>query len=374
MTLMKMKDVCLKIGSGATPRGGKGAYVDSGISLIRSQNVLDFSFSYDGLAHITEEQADKLNNVIVESGDVLLNITGDSVARVCMVDDKALPARVNQHVAIVRANRQYVLDSYILYFLQMSKPLLLQLASGGATRNALTKSMIEELLLDVPSLAEQKRIVALIDNIQRKINNNSLINQNLLQQVTAIFHDYFDEYEFSSVDTMLLGDVARFKYGTMPKKDKLGRGEYVAFSGYQVVGSYPEKMFSDPQLIIVARGVGGCGDIKYTPADCYLTNLSIAIMTSSVAMEDYLFNYLRLHDTRVMNTGSAQPQITVSTLEKYQLPIPPTDRLQSFSALVQPYKSMYRKNKDENERLQMLRDTLLPRLMTGELDVSEIEL
>ena len=104
--------------------------------------------------------------------------------------------------------------------------------------------------------------------------------------------------------------MAQFKYGTMPKKDKLGSGEYVAFSGYQVVGAYPEKMFSTPQLIIVARGVGGCGDIKYTPSNCYLTNLSIAILSQNTAIEDYLFNYLRLHDTKVMNTGSAQPQIT----------------------------------------------------------------
>ena len=179
MALMKMKDVCLKIGSGATPRGGKEAYIDSGISLIRSQNVLDFGFTYDGLAHINEQQAEKLNNVIVESGDVLLNITGDSVARVCMVEDEVLPARVNQHVAIVRANKEIVLGSYILYFLQMSKPYLLQLAAGGATRNALTKGMIEDLEIEIPYIQEQKRIVSLLDDIQRKIRVNEGINDNL---------------------------------------------------------------------------------------------------------------------------------------------------------------------------------------------------
>jgi type I restriction enzyme S subunit len=167
MASMKMKDICLKIGSGATPRGGKEAYTDSGISLIRSQNVLDFSFSYDGLAHINQQQADKLNNVTVTTGDVLLNITGDSVARACMVDNDALPARVNQHVAIIRANEKLVVSSYILYFLQMSKPYLLQLAAGGATRNALTKGMIEELEIEVPPIEQQRKIVSLIDNIQK---------------------------------------------------------------------------------------------------------------------------------------------------------------------------------------------------------------
>lgn len=179
MAHMKMKEICTKIGSGATPRGGKEAYTDTGISLIRSQNVLDFAFSYDGLAYINEQQAEKLNNVVVERGDVLLNITGDSVARVCMVDDAVLPARVNQHVAIIRANREIVLESYLLYFLQMSKPYLLQLAAGGATRNALTKGMIEDLELEIPPLEEQKRIVSLIDDIQKKIRVNKEVNENL---------------------------------------------------------------------------------------------------------------------------------------------------------------------------------------------------
>lgn len=71
-----------------------------------------------------------LNNVTVATGDVLLNITGDSVARACIVDNDVLPARVNQHVAIIRANEKLVVSSYILYFLQMSKPYLLQLAAG----------------------------------------------------------------------------------------------------------------------------------------------------------------------------------------------------------------------------------------------------
>ena len=179
MARMKMKDICLKIGSGATPRGGKEAYIDSGISLIRSQNVLDFAFSYDGLAHINDQQAEKLNNVIVESDDVLLNITGDSVARVCIVEDEVLPARVNQHVAIIRANTDIVLGSYLLYFLQMSKPYLLQIAAGGATRNALTKGMIEELELEVPSISEQEKIVSIIDDLQRKIKQNKEVNENL---------------------------------------------------------------------------------------------------------------------------------------------------------------------------------------------------
>jgi len=179
MPTVKLVDICDKIGSGATPRGGKEAYCDEGISLVRSQNVLDFVFSCTGLAFISNEQASKLDNVIVREQDVLLNITGDSVARACMMDDAYLPARVNQHVAIIRGKADKVINSYLLYFLQWKKEHLLQLASAGATRNALTKGMIEQLDINLPSLTEQSQVVAVLDAIQAKIKKNQEINDNL---------------------------------------------------------------------------------------------------------------------------------------------------------------------------------------------------
>ena len=179
MAICKLKDICLKIGSGATPRGGKTAYCDTGISFIRSQNVQDFTFSYNGLAHINDYQALKLSNVEVKLQDVLLNITGDSVARACKVDAELLPARVNQHVAIVRPDENKILSSYLLYFLQLIKPSLLKLAAEGATRNALTKNMIENLEIELPDLNKQGKIISILDNIQIKINENNKINKNL---------------------------------------------------------------------------------------------------------------------------------------------------------------------------------------------------
>lgn len=96
-----------------------------------------------------------------------------------MMDPSFLPARVNQHVAIVRGKSDKVVSSFILYFLQWQKDYLLQLASAGATRNALTKGMIEQLEINLPSLSGQKKIVAILDSIQHKIQLNQKINDNL---------------------------------------------------------------------------------------------------------------------------------------------------------------------------------------------------
>ena len=182
----------MKFGSGATPRGGKNVYCEKGISLIRSQNVLDFDFSENGLVYINEGQASKLNSVEVMEGDVLLNITGDSVARATIMKSDFLPARVNQHVAIIRAKKEIISPLYLLYFLQYQKSYLLQLASAGATRNALTKSMIAGIELELPSLDIQRKIAYILNDIQEKILENKKINENLEQQVLSLYRNKFD--------------------------------------------------------------------------------------------------------------------------------------------------------------------------------------
>lgn len=173
--MTKLGDVCIKIGNGATPRGGREAYKQAGIPIIRSQNVLDWSFSKDGLAFIDENQAAALANVEVRPNDVLLNITGDSVARACMVPLSQTPARVNQHVSILRASEK--LDPmYLLCFMQSQKAHLLKLASSGATRNALTKGMLETLEIELPALSRQRAIASIVGAIQSKVTLNNQIN------------------------------------------------------------------------------------------------------------------------------------------------------------------------------------------------------
>ena len=275
---------------------------------------------------------------------------------------------VNNHAHIIQTNERCDLRflNYLINSMDLSGYIT------GSAQPKLSQANLNALELNIPERGIQDKIVSIIGSLDDKIAINERINENLLQQATILFHMLFDKYDTISSCIVSLSELARFKYGTMPKKDKIGTGYYLAFSGYQVIGTYPEKMFDDPQLVIVARGVGGCGDIKYTPENCFLTNLSIAILASNSAVDDYLFHYLRLHDTKIMNTGSAQPQITISTLEKYLLPFPSEDDLVKFSNMIQPMKEMYRKLSNESRLLSSLRDALLPKLMSGELDVSNL--
>lgn len=151
-----LKQLCSKIGSGATPKGGKTAYQESGVSLVRSTNVFDYAFSYDDLAHISDEQADQLSNVIVEENDVLFNITGVSVTRCCIVPADVLPARVNQHVMILRPKTAMPMSYYIMTTLcsAENKGKLMGIAQSGSTREAINKQEMESFSIPVPPTKE----------------------------------------------------------------------------------------------------------------------------------------------------------------------------------------------------------------------------
>ena len=189
-----LKQLCSKIGSGATPKGGKTAYQESGISLIRSTNVFDYAFSYDDLAHISDEQADQLSNVIVEENDVLFNITGVSVTRCCIVPADVLPARVNQHVMILRPKTVTPMSYYIMTTLcsAENKAKLMGIAQSGSTREAINKQEIESFSIPLPSPSEIRDFEIKARGLYETVNQNKeeimrliVMQQLLLSQLSS---------------------------------------------------------------------------------------------------------------------------------------------------------------------------------------------
>ena len=175
-----LKELTLKLGSGSTPRGGKEAYLEEGISLIRSLNVHDNKFVHKDLAFISDTQADKLKNVVIEKDDLLLNITGASVCRATLVDNDILPARVNQHVCIIRAKKEKVLPTFLARLITSSsyKQKLMQIATaGGATREAITKQQVESLDIIVPPLDIQEKFMSIVGKVEKLLKISELQSQ-----------------------------------------------------------------------------------------------------------------------------------------------------------------------------------------------------
>lgn len=165
---VSLKDITLKIGSGSTPRGGSESYKSEGIPLVRSMNIHFNGIKLKGLAFIDDNQADKLKNVIIEKGDVLLNITGASIGRVCLAENSIIGGRVNQHVSIIRSDKN-INPSYLdIYLSSDIIQNFIHIENYGVTRQALTKTQTENLLINKPPLKEQTEIVRRVESLFAK--------------------------------------------------------------------------------------------------------------------------------------------------------------------------------------------------------------
>ncbi|WP_285829684.1 restriction endonuclease subunit S [Bacteroides acidifaciens] len=404
----KLGEITSKIGSGATPKGGRDSYLGGNIALIRSQNVLDFSFSKLGLAYINEVQAEKLSNVEVYEKDVLLNITGDSVARVCIVPNNVLPARVNQHVAIIRGNDK-VDYRYLLYYLQYIKPQLLSLSQGGATRNALTKKMIEELEVKMPSKGIQKEIVSILYALDSKIELNRRINDNLEQQAQALFKAWFVDFEpFKD------GKFVESELGMIPEGCRVGKAE--DFYNINIGKTPPRKeqiwfsSNSSDYTWVSISDLGSCGRFVFTssefltheaikrhniilvPKDTILlsfkltigrvgiagteltTNEAIARFITSDENREYTYFLLKGYNyEKLGSTSSIATAVNSKIIKAMVVLMPDKEILKAFSSLTKPYFDQILRNEQESIRLTILRDTLLPKLMSGELKINATE-
>ena len=184
-------DITTKIGSGATPKGGKETYQEKGITLIRSMNVHNGKFEYKDLAHISDEQGAKLDNVMIEEKDVLLNITGASVARSCVVPNNILPARVNQHVCIIRC-KKCIIPEFLNNLLidDNYQELLWNIAGSGATREAITKQQVENLNIILPSIELQNEFIVFC----KQIDKSKVAVQKALDETQMLFDSLMQEY------------------------------------------------------------------------------------------------------------------------------------------------------------------------------------
>jgi len=410
----KLGEICSKIGSGATPRGGKEAYFETEeYSLIRSQNVLDFSFSKNGLAFISEEQAKELRNVTIELNDVLLNITGDSVARVCIVPNNILPARVNQHVAIIRGKKSILNQDFLKYYLlePSYKRFMLGLSSSGATRNALTKVMIENLDITIPDLATQTQIAQILTSLDDKIELNLQMNQTLEAMAQAIFKEWFVDFKFPQLsehdfkdlkmDKMMdykgkksknpvnqinpknpvqdnvvdglpkgwrmgkLASICEVKYGKDHKH--LGEGNIPVYGSGGIM-RFADKALYERESILIPRK-GTLTNLFYVSKPFWSVDTMFYTIIKDDAIRKYLFYLLKTLNLASMNVGSAVPSLTTEVLNKIDILIPENSTLVEFEKITSTLYFKMEENKIQIQSLTQTRDTLLPKLMSGKIEI-----
>ena len=414
----RLGDICSKIGSGATPRGGKEVYLNDGtFTLIRSQNIYNNSFSFDGLVYISEQHAANLKNVEVTTDDVLLNITGDSVARSCQVPKEILPARVNQHVAIIRPDPSKLSSHFLRYVLVSPEiqSMLLSWAGSGGTRNALTKDMIESIIVHAPAhIGEQQAIANILGTLDNKIEVNQRINETLEDIARALFKSWFIDFDpvrakMEGRDTSLPEHIADLfpdrmvdsELGKIPEGWKvqalnecfnLTMGQSPPSSTYNELGdglpffqgrtdfgfrypdirkfcSVPNRIANPGDTLVSVRAP--VGDINMA-LEQYCIGRGIAALRHKLNSSSFTYYSawrLQKEIREYEHTGTVFGAITKKQFEMLHTIEPTPELIIAFDAFVTPIDALIRKNTYESRTLTSLRNTLLPKLVSGELRI-----
>ena len=394
--------VCTKIGSGATPRGGSDVYLQRGpYALIRSQNVYNEGFHHDGLAYIGDKHAAELDGVEVMKNDVLLNITGDSVARACQVDPGVLPARVNQHVAIVRPNPDKLDSRFLRYFLVSPdmQAKLLSWAGSGGTRNALTKGMIESFDVFAPKdVTEQRAIAHILGTLDDKIELNRRMNETLEAMARAIFKSWFVDFDpvRAKVADLIRDSVLDIGDGYRAKNSELGKTGLPFIragdlnDGFDTTGA---ELLSEESVAKAESKVCRAGDVAFTskgtigrfarvtehtakfvysPQVCYWRSLDPSQLHPAL-----LYCWMQSDDFReqiiaVAGQTDMAPYVSLRDQRQMSIPIFPGSQYALGCSLESVF-ARQSLNAAEIKTLAAMRDTLLPKLISGELRVKDAE-
>lgn len=383
---VKLGDVCSKIGSGATPRGGSTVYIEKGITFIRSQNVYNLSFNYSGLVFINDEAATKLKGVTIKESDVLLNITGDSVARTCIVPSDVLPARVNQHVAIVRPKSEILNPIFLNYYLASPymQSFMLGIAVGkGTSRNAMTKDMIAEFEVPCPPIKVQQKIIDILKPYDSLIENNRKQIKLLEEAAQRLYKEWFVNLHFPGYEDVeivagvpegwtegTLEDVAPFKRGKTITKVQVHDGDVPVVAGGLEPAYYHNVSNTVAPVITVSGSGANAGYARLYNVNVFASDCSF-VDSNSTPYLFYVYCFIKDNKDRfnALKKGSAQPHVYAKDINALEALIPTNKLIEEFCSIASQY---FEKIKILQMQIQLstqARDRLLPKLMSGEIEV-----
>ncbi len=428
--VVRLGEIATKIGSGATPTGGEDSYLPARTryALVRSQNVFDRHFDSAGLAFVSDEQASRLQGVVLQPRDLLLNITGDGVtfSRVCAVPVDILPAVVNQHVAIVRVDATVADPGYVLsYLTHPAVKSYIESFNAGGSRRAITKGHIESFEIPLPPLPEQRAIAHILGTLDHKIELNRRMNETLEARARALFKSWFVDFDpvrakAEGHDTALPEHIAglfpdRFvdsELGEIPggwavaplpcsievnPMRSLRKG---AVAPYLDMANMPTRGHSPDEVVDRPFGSG----MRFVNGDTLVARITPCLENGKTAYVDFLqggqvgwgsteyivlrpkpplpeeFAYclarsetFREFAIQSMTGSSGRQRVPPDSLSHFLLAAPPGPLAKLFGSFVRPLFLRARAAVRESRTLAGLRDTLLPKLIAGELRVRNAE-
>lgn len=392
---VQLHRVTSKVGSGATPRGGEEVYQSSGTPLIRSMNVHFEGFRRKGLVFIDSDEAEQLDHVAVQTGDVLFNITGASIGRVTTAPADMAGARVNQHVCILRTTEALLAQFLAYYLATPAQQAVVNSNQVGGTRQAVTKAMLLNWPVPLPAQKEQRRIVELLeqaDGLRRQRAEADALADRVLP---ALFHKMFGDPATNPKGwpTLPLGDLA----------ERVTKGESPGWQGFQYQDEGPifvtsenvrwgfmdlsrpkhipvefhsklERSTLKPKDVLVNLVGASIGRSCIVPDEIGEANVNqaVAVITCGPKLlADYLGSLFltpaaqaRLHGGKV---EAARANISLVDIRRFPIPLPPIAIQERFVVLRRQTSQILEQREMVQGNISTLFDVLLHRAFTGEL-------
>ena len=275
-------------------------------------------------------------------------------------------AYMTEHAVVTCANEnnntRYL--SYLLSTMNLGR------LSGQSAQPGLSVKTLGKQVVKVPPLTIQNKIVSILAALDTKIEDNEKINKNLEQQAQAIYTEMFITNADPTWSLGHLSDLITVKYGKDHKK--LSNGEFPVYGSGGIM-RYVERPLYNKESVLVPRK-GTLNNVLYVNEPFWSVDTMFYTEMRQSNIAKYVFHYLKGKDLASMNAGSAVPSMTTAILNAMELRIPDANTLKRFEDLVSPMYVAMADNNTQSAKLEALRDTLLPRLMSGEIDVSNLDL
>ena len=319
-------------------------------------------------------------------GDILYSEIRPANKRFCFVDFEPKDYIASTKLMVLRAHED--VDPQYLYQILRSNDTLAQLQMLAESRSGtfpqITYSELSDIMVSLPSQKAQKNIVSILSSLDRKIELNNKINADLEEMAQAIFKNWFVDFEpFKDgkfVDSELgmipegwkvgcLGDIAEITSGKRPPKKSKDKTKelFIPLIGASDIMGFTSDVLYERPILVIGR-VGTHGVVQRFQEKCWPSDNTLVVESSYY---NYVYQLLKGIDYSAINRGSTQPLITQTDVKNTDVIIAPENVLKEYESITSTLFSKHRANIKESSRLSLLRDTLLPRLMSGEIEVPE---
>lgn len=367
----KLEEICTKItdGSHFSPQA-----CQTGYPMFSVKDMHEYGFDYSNCKHISAKDFESMKNgdCVPQKGDILVAKDGSFLKQIFECKETKEEAILSS-IAIFRPNQNIITPTFLCYLLKSPKVynyIALNCVSGSALPRIVLKDF-KKVTMQVPPLPTQQKISRILSSLDDKIELNNKINTNLEQQAQALFKNWFVDFESfggkmpEGWKVGKLSDLITVKYGKDHKK--LNDGNYPVYGSGGIM-RYVEKFLYDKESVLIPRK-GTLNNVFYINEPFWSVDTMFYTEMKKENIAKYVYFFVKGKDLNSMNAGSAVPSMTTEILNAMEVVIPDDKQLEKFDALVLPMFKQMKQNIIENEKLVSLRDTLLPKLMNGEIEV-----